>query len=222
MLPRSFRLNSFISIVGASYCQPLMDLIERLLALRARREEKDTLSPAENGYACAAVLLLALIAESFVQRVVYLQHEHLKPKPTHKRPPDFMGGLSKSFRLRKSLHEVFVLRNAIAHNHVWEGTKARSGYAAKAKLLNGYGNEDLRRVLKATTRKSKAAGLHLMPTEVDARDVERVFSIVQRTLDFLVAKKYIEASAIRYRGRFEGKPFDFWEVGAILRGQVST
>ena len=181
----------------------------------------------ENGYAISIVLLLVVALESYMGRVSYLQSKLPnggKQKQLRVSVPDYLVTLRKSFGLQKSLTEAFVLRDAIAHGHVWEFEVSdhvtHGQVLRRASLLPGYGNYKYQVALNSRTRRSSIGGLNLVPSAVGAREVHKVLSLVWRTLEFLAKNKLIERSAFNYRGRFRNRLFDFWELRSVLKNSL--
>jgi hypothetical protein len=208
--------NVVITVTGGAFFQPILDLTDRLLSHPPRKPVAGRVGGLENGYAISIVLLLVVALESFVGRVSYLQGRQVRSASV----PDYIATLRRSFRLKKSLAEVFVLRDAIAHGHVWEldisDHETHIQVLHRAHLLAGYGDKKHRKALNLNTRRSSAAGLNLVPSAVGIKDVSKVFSIVWRTLEFLARNDLIERAAFSFRGRFRGKPFDFWDIQQLL------
>lgn len=219
-MPRS----TIITVTGSEYLQPVLDLASSLLRNAPRKIIAGRVGGLENGYAISIVLLLVVALESWVGRVSYLQSKLLrggKPKQPKVSVPDYIASLRKSFRLKKSLTDVFVLRDTIAHGHVWEldisDHETHIQVLHQATLLAGYGDTKHQRTLNQRTRKSSALGLSLVPSAVGTRDVAKVVDVIWRTLDFLAKRGLIERAAFSYRGRLSGRLFDFWELRQVLK-----
>lgn len=218
---------TIVTITGAAYFQPILDLTERLLQRERRKVTAARIGHRENGYALSVVLLLVVALESYVGRVSYLQSNLPKggtAKPPRTTVPDYLAKLRKSFRLQKSLTEAFVLRDAIAHGHVWElqvSDHSVHGQVLRgAKLLPGYGDYKYQVALNPRTRRSSIGGLNLVPSAVGTNEVYKVLTLVWRTLSFLARSGLLEKAAFSYHGRFQGKPFEFWELRNVLKGAL--
>jgi hypothetical protein len=216
--------NTVITVTGSAFLQPVLDLAVPLLRNAPRKLTAGRIGGLENGYALSMVLLLVVALESWVGRVSYLQAQLPKgglPKPPKQSVPDYIASLRKSFRLKKSLTDVFVLRDAIAHGHVWEleisDHETHVQVLHRATLLTGYGDTKHQRTLNPTTRRSSALRLNLVPSAVGTKEVAKVLDVVWRTLDFLAKHDLLERAAFSYRGRLNGKPFEFWDLRQTLR-----
>lgn len=94
--------------------------------------------------------------------------------------------------LADDVEEVFVLRDAIAHNHLWEAqiedheTKGLTLIAAK--LRAGYGDTKFNRILDAHTRTTKRLGLDLFPNRIHRGTATLVIRKVAEVFRFLRSK----------------------------------
>lgn len=87
------------------------------------------------------------------------------------------------------LEELFVVRDVIAHNHVWEARFLRNDDAGMtlivAELLKGYGDNKFNRVLDPTNRKTRLLGINLFPTRICHDDAVLVLKNAVEFLLFL-------------------------------------
>lgn len=184
----------------------------------------------ENGYVISTVLLLVVALESHISRISYLQSKRPcggSPRDRGMSVPDYLATLRKSFGLQKSLTEAFAPRDAIAYGHVWElevSEHLTHGQILRgAILLPGYGDGKYKVALNPRTRRSSICGFNLVPSAVGAREVHKVLTLVWRTLEFLATNKLIEMierAAFHYRGRFQGRIFDAWELLSVLKNSL--
>lgn len=179
--------QTIVTVTGFTYFQPILDLAERLLQRERRKVVAGRVGERENGYSLSIVLLLVVSLESYVGRVSYLQRRDPKGKvkPPRTTVPDYLATLRKSFGLQKSLTEVFVLRDVIAHGHVWELTvsdhAAHGQILRRADLLPGYGDYKYKVAINPSTRCTSINGLNLVPSAVGREEVFKVFNLVRRT-----------------------------------------
>ena len=89
-----------------------------------------------------------------------------------------------------------------------------------AKLLPGYGDYKYQVALNPRTRRSSIGGLNLVPSAVGTNEVYKVLTLVWRTLSFLARSGLLEKATFSYHGRFQGKPFEFWELRNVLKGAL--
>lgn len=213
-----------ITVVGSGYFQPILDLAERLLQRPRADVRASRVGNRENGYALSIVLLSVVMFESLIGRVSYLQREcgqQGNAKARNTPIPTYISKLRKSFTLEKSLTEVFVLRDAIAHGHVWTmevSSHETHGQVLRSAILDPqYGNEQFKRRVHPRTRRTLALGLHVVPTAIGRDEAIKVLDVIHRTLTFLARSRLIEPNAFNHHGRFRGRPFEFWSVIDVLR-----
>jgi hypothetical protein len=217
--------DQLVTIVGSSYFQPITDLIARLLGRpkpTSNEVNEVQTSPLENGYCTSLVLLLVAMLESYVMRVRYINRDRFSIKRIS--VVNYLLQLYPDYQRENELIEVFVVRNVIAHNHLWEIGFSWSEESAMT-LLHAEkeptaGDTNYEKVVDEQSKKTKTLGLTILPTKVDRTDVFKVFDIVWETLMFLEKKKrnqcYVSRIHVRFNGqtRLFGKLRD--ELGSAL------
>ena len=213
-----------ITVVGQRYFQPILDLAQMLLSRPTGEMTSSCLGHHENSYSLCIVLLSVVMFESLVGRVNFKQKSlGIEGKPIQKREPipKYISRLRKSFTLEKSLSEVFVLRDVIAHGHVWllesSSTTGQHSQLRNATKGEEYGNNAFKDRVNLKTQRTKALGLHVVPTAIGRQEVVKVLDTIFRTLQFLAHSQLIEPVAFSFPGRFKGHPFDFWSIVDVLR-----
>lgn len=199
--------NSQVSILGSSYFQPVADLLERWLSRSPHRPNAVQSGYFENGYAASVILLLVAMFESYVVRVRYIQRSKI---PARIRTAiDVLHHLYPRLRHRKALTEVYVVRDSIFHNHLWEIEYSWGG--SPSMILHAavkdpaFGDKKYAARVNPNTRRTKALGIAVVPTRIDRRDAKKVFEAVWKTLLFLESKNrnqcYVSDTHIRFRGK---------------------
>ncbi len=118
----------WITCIGDAYKQPIADLVENL----HRRYPR--LSYMEKDYSLPIILLSVAMFESYMARAAYLS---LSPEDRKRIPElfeesvvkgqlktgyDIFQDLYASYPKISEIREVYVLRDALTHNHLWEYT----------------------------------------------------------------------------------------------------
>src|SRR3989442_12991098 len=117
-MPMARTKDAHVSILGSSYFQPIADLLDRWLSRARPRSNAVQSGYYEHGYAASVVLLLVAMFESYIVRVRYIQRSRI---PTNLRTAlDVLLHLYPRLHHRKALTDVYVLRDVIFHNHLWE------------------------------------------------------------------------------------------------------
>ena len=207
-----------VSILGDSYFQPIADLIDRWLARPRPRSTSVQSAYFENGYAASVVLLLVAMFESYVVRVRYIQRATV-PKDL-RNALDVLNCLYPRLRHRKALVDVYVLRDTIFHNHLWEIDYFWGGSPSMvlrtAVKHAAFRDRKYSARVNPNTRRTKALGLSVVPTRVDRRDVKRVFGTVWKTLLFLESKNRNQCHVSGTTTRFRGKAVPFGDLIGYL------
>ena len=173
----------YVSAIGFSFLYPIMDLLDKLLDLKGTPCEVQA-SQRENGLASAIIVLSVLMVESAIARVKF-DEDITTPRSSLKfmqsRFPDFSG--------LPILQELFVIRDAIVHNHLWQAKiawdKDMDLRLLSAVKWEGSGDSKLSDVIDGSTRKTKILGLNLFPTRIAKEDAILVLKQSAEILQFI-------------------------------------
>lgn len=139
--------------------QPLAILIWHLEALEASTESYESPRSTENALASGIILLAASLLESTIR---WFEHKRGRDG-TVRRPVDILRQSYGAPELADKLEELWALRNALTHGHVWRRRVRYDRDDPKGTLrfgrfrqLDGYGDRSFRRVVDdGTTRHLK-------------------------------------------------------------------
>ena len=128
-----------ISVLGMAYIEPIINLYSLLDEQDFKRFSRTKVSLKENGYSISIIVLSVLLVESMINRIKYLEKknkiENIK----------FFDEFCNDSKLVSNLIEIYVVRDVIAHNHLWSVSyEFDEKYTEKniyQKLLDGYGNK---------------------------------------------------------------------------------
>ena len=210
--------NQVVTIVGSSYFQPITDLIARLMGSAKPASSEVKTSSHENGYCASLVLLLIAMLESYVMRVRYINRDRSPIKRIS--VVDYLLQLYPDYQRRNELIEVFVVRDVIAHNHLWEidfsWTEESEMTLLQAEKESTAGDDKYKKVVDEQ-RRTKTLSLNVVPTKVDRTDVFKVFDIVWETLMFLEKKNRNQCYVSNIVVRINAQTRLFGEVRDELR-----
>ena len=181
-------IPDIVTVVGDSYCQPIADLLARFLARpRAKTDEAST-GYFENGYSVSIIILLVALLESYAVRLRYLRAASVAAGG--RSVPDLLLMLFPHLPNHAALIEVFLLRNIILHNHMWElDVRLRDeGQVSMMRSPEDFDfqfNQHYHKVVDKTTRRTKLLALNVNPVGVDRSEVRKVFDVALTTLSFL-------------------------------------
>lgn len=199
MLPT--KPEGYVSIIASNFFFPIASLFESLDDLSQTNPNEVQISPINNGYSLAIVLLTTLMVESAINRTQYIMG--LTPP---KKPLEFIK--NRFPELVKKVEEIFVLRDVVAHNHVWEAEFYWDDQGkmklVKAQLTDGYGDKKYKKVVDSDERKTKILGLNVFPNRICRTDAVRV---LKTAFDFLRALEKIDINyssgsgqIVKYKG----------------------
>jgi len=208
------RHQETISIIGSQYFTPIADLVFQLTAcFTVRRDSVGTQFDA-GGYAAAIILLLVGALESFVARDRHFNKK--QPKQRHIAVPEYMKEIYR-YRGYKRLSELFLVRDAIIHSHVWVikcALPRRGGRRLlSASRKSWSGNDRLEQRLNPKTYRTKLLRFNAIPSCMDGTDVVKTFEVVFAALRFLEKRGSnpvpLLSLSVEHRGelvRFESMP----------------
>jgi hypothetical protein len=234
---KSETVDNIITIVGGAYFQPITDLVACLqtLSTEASRDEVHV-SPRENGYAAAICLLSVVALESFLMRVRYFKHGEPTPGPLK-----IFRCLYPAYPRPDDIAEAFVVRDLLAHNHLWEVKYKWEEEDNATQLLgalyalDSLGREDPKYTehVDSADRRTKGLRLHILPNRVDRRDAATILKVVWEALEFMeaddrtacpVSPGFVKFGKETVRFRDLIKRFYEWVCAswAMLREKTST
>lgn len=215
-----------ISVVGSAYMQPIADLLEKLLKEPAAGHGPGGSGLHENGYSAAVVVLLVALLESYVARLRFKR----QADPVTGRPsiPELLSRYFPTLSTKEELIEVFLIRNVLAHNHIWHldvSDMEQNGSPTLASPLDlGFQtNKNYAPVVDLTSRRTRKLQLNVNPIAVDRSDVRKVFDIVWRTLKFMNEHNFdhtpLASQGIAFRGkrrRFDVEESNFSYIALVI------
>ena len=211
--------ETLVSILGSSYCQPIANLVERWKAFTPHRPNKVQSGFYEHDYASSVILLLVAMFESYVVRLRFVQDS--KVPPNARTALDVVFALFPRLRHRKALIDVYVARDSIFHNHLWEieySWRGLPGMVLDAATKHpAFGDKKYDARVNPKTRRTRALGVNVVPTRVDRRDVLKVFDTIWKTLLVFEAQNRFQCYVSHENVRFSGKTVPFPDVIGQLR-----
>lgn len=205
-------ISDVISVVGFSYLQPITDLVENLLKEPLSKNGPGGVSMHENGYSSSIVVLLVALLESYTARVRFLRRS--EGVAGNKSTPELLSEYFPGLPLKDELVEVFLIRNVIAHNHIWhldvsDFDNVGSPTLKSPKELGFNTNKQYEQVVNIETRETRLLKLNINPTSVDRTDVRKVFDVVWRTLQFMNSVSSSDTPLAGSSVKFRGKRYKF-------------
>jgi hypothetical protein len=205
MLPT--KPEGYISIVASNFAFPIVSLFESLDSAGAHAPNEVQASPLENGYSLAIITLTVLMVESAVSRTQYM----MKLSP----PQKALEFIKREFPIDvyEKVEEIFVIRDTIAHNHVWE---ANIYWDENAKLrlidaqqVKGYGDKKYEKAVDRNSRKTKILGLNIFPNRICRTDALTVLKTAFEFLSETQRKDHNYFSVSTLIVKYKGTVMDF-------------
>lgn len=197
--------NDLVTIIGDSYFEPICTLLEQLEKFKEQANDVQS-GFFVNGFAASICLLALACLESYVMRVRFVQKASQKDIDRTS-VVNYLPKLYEDFPFKDELIEIYILRDIIIHNHLWElgfvweedgmsGTSAKKRSTGDPKYLNN---------VDESARKTKVLGLTVNPINVGNLEVKTVLQTMWRILVFLEQKDrnqcYVSAAHYRYKGK---------------------
>lgn len=198
---------NYVSVIAQSLFRPITRLVEELDTIEVKEPNEVQTASTTNGYSIAVIVLSVLLLESILQRTQYIKGI----QPAHKSVRKFFKDNFPQSGLTEQLMEVFAVRDAIVHNHIWEAEvgwdeDGTLQFLREPRLREGYGLGEFHRILDKKSRKTKKLGVNLFPPRIWHRDAAIVLQSVVSILRFLeeVDRRYVYFSeeTVVFRGEF--------------------
>jgi hypothetical protein len=175
--------RKFISIIGSSHFHAIAALVDDLRRLAFGSPTEITVPGVENGLSVAVCVLSVIAFESFMVRAW-----HIKGRTGQARNGlDAFEKLYPEYEHSQLVVEAFVVRDLIAHNHLWElsytWTEDDPIVLLEALRLAG-GDQKYLDVVDTVSRRTRALRLHVLPTRIDRYDAARVLDAIWSALEY--------------------------------------
>ena len=185
-MTKSGPYQEIISIIGSQYFTPIAKLVDHWVAHPTMRRDSVGTQFYAGGYAVAVILLLVAALESFVARDRHFSKK--QPLQKHVATPEYMKEIYR-YRGYKRLSELFVVRDAIIHSHVWVIKYDLPKHGGRRFLFasrkSWSGNNRLEQRLNSKTYRTKLLRFNAIPSRIDGTDVVKTFDVVFTALRFL-------------------------------------
>lgn len=197
--------QQFISIVG-DYFQVIANLFERLVSLKGIQKSAALAGPIENPFSAAIAILGVVGFESIFSRL-----KHVHKISGSKKPYQHIAELYSDFPYSDRLKEVYVIRDILAHNHLWKiEFKQMTGEIIGIERDQDFGDNKFKECVDLTAGKTKLLKLHVIPTSIDRTDSIQVIETVWDSLIFLEEKDrsnvYVSDQNYQYKSKLRSLP----------------
>ncbi len=205
--------DDLVTIIGSSFFEPITVLLESL-----EKHDKGGVGTIQagyfvNGFAASICLLAVVCLESYVMRVRYMN------KATQKQidkvsVPAYLRNLYSDFPFEQELSEIHIVRDAIAHNHLWELSYTwADDHSVVVDSINkrSTGDDKYQKLVNTSTTTGKLR-LNVNPINVGKTDAISVLQTMWKILLFLEEKNRNQCYVSHLGVRYKGKQTKFGEV----------
>lgn len=213
--------DTIVSVIGSQYFQPIADLLGAFLKRKSPKPDAVSSGYYEGAYVVSILLLLVAAIESMAAR-----DRHFNSKPParkHIPVPEYMKKMY-GYRGHARLSELYVLRDAIFHNHVWilDFLTHESG---NRKLLSANrvwwsGNNRLAQRLNPRTHRTKLLRLNTIPSRMDRKDLLKAFDITISVLRFMEQRGAYPVHILQGTVGFQGSNIPFCRLRERLANAI--
>ncbi len=204
-----------VSIIGSGYFQPIANLIEHWQKFTPHRPNAVQSGYHQSSYAASVILLLVAMFESYIVRISYINAQKLSVY-NKKKTLEILFHLYPQIRYTKALKEIYVIRDALIHNHLWEIDYSWGGNPSLklhgAQKDSRSGDSKFKDRVNTKTRKTKALKLSVVPTRVSRIDARKIFQTIWRTLIFLESQNRSQCYVSHIHVRFKKKTILFSDL----------
>jgi hypothetical protein len=171
----------YASVIGISLLQPIVSLLKNFPSDYKTEGNDFQVTHFENSHCSAIILLTVVMFEATINRARLVDEIYGRIHAL-----DYLNKHHKGRFDIDDLEEVFVIRDVIAHNHIWKAeVNPATMSIIEAKRLDEYGDAKFNRVVDQATRKTKRFGLHVLPTRIGFDDAKIVIKAIVEALKTL-------------------------------------
>lgn len=183
-------MDTYNSIIYGNFLQPVVHSVWALTR-RPRPSNASKTNEGDSDWILSGILLTVTMFECA-----------LRWTAIHRRNASRLEGLNLYQELRKTdqslpdVREIFVLRNAIAHGHVWNVPTARHGINRFIPAFVLGRHDKMWKELVDTNTNTAISGLHVVPSLMTRSDFRQVVALVRDAFERLVGADFLLSRAI--------------------------
>jgi hypothetical protein len=206
--------DELITIVGSSYFDPISVLLDELEKYDEGQSNEVQSGNYVNGFSSSICILSVVCLESYVMRVRYINKA--TQNDIDKTPvPVYLKKLYLDFPYEQELNEVHVVRDVLAHNHLWEVSfswSEKKGMIHNASSKRSSGDKKYKQYVDSVTNTTSKLGLNVNPIKIGVSDAKTVIQTVWRILLFLESKNRNQCYVSHLRVNHKQQMMRFGEV----------
>lgn len=197
--------DGVVTIIGSNYFEPICVLLERLEKFEELQSDVQS-GVYVNGFSVSICLLAVACLESFVMRVRYIRKADQKDIDKTS-VVKYLPKLYQNFPYVNELSEIYILRDCIIHNHLWEMEFSWESDEVSVTNVNKRSSGDTKysQSVDFHLRQTKILGLSVNPIKIGKLEVTTVLQTMWKILLFLEKNDrnqcYVSAAHFRYKGK---------------------
>jgi hypothetical protein len=193
----------YITAVFTGFLQPITDLCDHMLHLHCGEPNEVQAAPMENGYARSIIALTAFLFEGACGRARYFSCLDQGKRWSAAETVREFGEAA----LAERIEEIFVVRHAIAHAHLWKAKVSHDlRFIELPTRLPGYGDKNFDKLVDAKSRTTRKLKLDVFPPRIHRGTAIGVLKECAEALQSLEMKhaEFLKLAlrTIRFRGEF--------------------
>lgn len=206
--------EKLITIVGSSYFEPISLLLEEL-----EKHDKGSSNEVQsgyyvNGFASSVCILSVVCLESYVMRVRYINNA--SQKDIDRTPvPVYLKTLYQDFPYEDELNEIHIVRDVLAHNHLWEVDYSwddEKGMVHDASTKRSSGDKKYNQYVNTSTNITTKLSLNVSPIKINKSDAITIIQTVWNILLFLENKDRNLCYVSHLTAKHKNKMLKFGEI----------
>ena len=215
-------VETAVSVLAAKFAQPIADLSSRLVTHVYLKPDRVSATFRECGYSASALILVAAMVESAVQRDKYIDATLAKQHMSQRSVADYLHERLGYRRFRR-VEELFETRNAIAHNHIWEidytWNESRREHKESKVVAKSH---RLKTRIPRTARipRTPIVRFNLQPSRIDRTDLIKALTVATDVLEFLAKHGTNPVNIARHSVAFGKRRIQFGDLVAEIQHEL--
>lgn len=196
----------YITAVFHRFLQPIADLCDTMLSRCGGQPNEVQTAFTENGYAISIISLTAFLFEGACGRARHFAGRDREGKRWT--AAETLRAFEEN-ALAEKIEEIFVVRHAIAHAHLWKAKVDENDlrFTELPTRLPGYGDNNFDKIVDPTSRTTRKLKLDVFPTRIDRGTAIIVLKECAKALESLESKHKefflpLRHDNVLFRGKF--------------------
>ena len=205
--------DDLISIIGDSYFEPILALLAQLEKFDEPTNNEVQSGFFVNGFSASICLLAVACLESYTMRVRYVKkatQAEIDKVPVVK----YLPKIFPNFPYTAELLELFIVRDVVTHNHLWEigFDWSNGGMDLVSSTNRSSGDTKFKSQVDHAKRQTKKLSLNINPIKIGKVDAMRVLKTMWSILVFIQKHDINLCSVTAQHYKYHGRLVRFGEI----------